>query len=128
MLISHPSRRVHAPLAIANPRLTDLPNAGFDAGLLAAAGTVLVGRGVDFQHPAGPPDRHAPIATTPSTSSNLLAQSFRRMASCSISPIERQIGDKLAKLRILVLQLLSRHISGSSRPAYFFFHLKESHG
>jgi hypothetical protein len=72
-----------APIAISDAGLADLPNAGFNAGLLAAAGLVMIGRSVDFQDPASPPDRHVPVTT------HLVHQlafasrphSFRRMTS-----------------------------------------------
>jgi len=46
-------KNVDAAIAIADARLAD---AGFDAGLLAAPGFVVAGRGVHFQHPANPAD------------------------------------------------------------------------
>ena len=42
-----------APVAVAYARLADLPDASFEAGLLAAAGFVMVAGRVHLQHPAG---------------------------------------------------------------------------
>jgi hypothetical protein len=47
---------VHAPVAIPNPRRTDVLDPSFDAGLIAATGLVVIGRGVELQNPAGAPD------------------------------------------------------------------------
>lgn len=62
---------VDAPIAVAHPRLTDLPDPGVKTGLLGAAGLVVIGGGVDLENPAGPPDRHPQSLHAPSTSSRL---------------------------------------------------------
>jgi hypothetical protein len=52
---------VDAPVPIANARLANLLDAGFNAGLLATTGFVMVGRTIEFEDAARPPDRHAPF-------------------------------------------------------------------
>jgi hypothetical protein len=56
---------VDATIPIVDTGLADLPDAGFNAGLLAAAGFVVVGRGVHLQYPASPADRHTPVTANP---------------------------------------------------------------
>ena len=52
-----------APVPVADARLENLLDAGFDAGLVATTGFVMVGRTIEFQDAARPPDRHAPCIT-----------------------------------------------------------------
>lgn len=54
---------VHPAIAVANPRRADVLDPSCDVGLIAAAGLVVVARSVEFQDPAGSPDRHVPLTT-----------------------------------------------------------------
>jgi hypothetical protein len=49
------------PVPVADARLANLLDAGFNAGLLATTGFVMVGRTIKFEDAARPPDRHAPF-------------------------------------------------------------------
>ena len=57
--------------------------AGFNAGLLATTGFVMVGRTIKFEDAARPPDRHAPFITNRRRKLALASRpySFRRMTS-----------------------------------------------
>jgi len=46
-----------APVPVADARLANLLDAGFNAGLLATTGFVMVGRTIEFEDTARPPDR-----------------------------------------------------------------------
>src|SRR5450432_3752574 len=99
MLISHPSRRkrtwtrritalawqapVGQGIAVPDARLANLPDAGFDAGLLAAAGFVMIRGPVELQDAARPPDRHAPFIANHARQLALARRPhiFRRMTS-----------------------------------------------
>ena len=76
-----------APVAVADARLANLLDAGFNAGLLATTRFVMVGRTIEFQDAARPPDRHAPFITNRRRQLALASRpySFRRMTSWSIS-------------------------------------------
>src|SRR5215212_2600728 len=117
---------MNPPIAIAHARLADLPDPLFEVGLSGAVRLVVVGRGVHLEHAARPADRNLPLAThlvDQLTLPNRL-QSFRRMASCSIS----LSNDKSATIRFNFefssSSCFSRRISVGSRPSYFFFQLK----
>ena len=58
-------QHMHPAIAVAHARLADRLYAGFEAGLVGATGSVVIARRVHLQHPASPPDRHAPITPTP---------------------------------------------------------------
>jgi hypothetical protein len=51
------------PVPVADARLANLLDGGFNAGLLATTGFVMVGRTIKFEDAARPPDRHAPVIT-----------------------------------------------------------------
>jgi hypothetical protein len=72
-----------APVAIADARLADLFDAGFKAGLLAAARFVVMGGPIEFQNGARPPDRDAPIIANRRRQLALASRpySFRRITS-----------------------------------------------
>jgi hypothetical protein len=77
-----PQQNMNTPVAVAHPRLADLPDPPLKAGLLGAAGL-----GLHIEHPACPPDRHAPLTPHPVHQLALASRpySFRRIISCSIS-------------------------------------------
>jgi hypothetical protein len=52
---------MNAPVAVADARLANLLDAGFKTGLLATTGFVMVGRTIEFEDAARPPDRHTPF-------------------------------------------------------------------
>jgi hypothetical protein len=54
---------MHAAIAIPHTGRADLLDPGFDPGLIVPTGFVVVGGRVDFENPAGPPDRYVPITT-----------------------------------------------------------------
>jgi hypothetical protein len=54
-------QNVHAPIPVAYAYRTDILDAPLEAGLIGSTRTVVVGRGVHFQNPAGTPDRHIPF-------------------------------------------------------------------
>lgn len=58
--LQHP---VHAAIAVAHPCRADVLDPSCDVGLIAAAGFVMVGQGVELQDPAGSPDRHIPLTS-----------------------------------------------------------------
>jgi len=113
-------KNVDAAIAIADTRLADIADAGFDAGLLAAPGFVVAGRGVHFQHPANPADRHAPTAANRVHQLAFTSRphSFRRMASCSIFLSSERSATSL-RSRILVLELLQPAHVRRQHPSYF---------
>src|ERR1700733_16135462 len=78
---------MNAPIAIANPRLTNLFDPLFESSLSGATRLVVVGGRIDQEHAAGSPDRYIPIAAHLINELALAdrLQSFRRRASCSIS-------------------------------------------
>jgi len=90
------------------------------AGLLAAPGFVVAGRGVHFQHPANPADRHAPTAANRVHQLAFTSRphSFRRMASCSIFLSSERSATSL-RSRILVLELLQPAHVRRQHPSYF---------
>src|SRR3954468_20121236 len=115
-----------ASIAIAHTRLTNLSDPLFEMGLSGATRLVVIGGGIDLEHATRPADRNVPLT---SHLINQLAlpdrpQSFRRMASCSIS----LSSDKSATIRFSLLfsssSCFSRRISLGSSPSYFFFQLK----
>jgi hypothetical protein len=58
-------QHVDTPIPIPNTRLGDLLHARLECGLVGSAGAIVIGRGVDLENPAGPPDRDAPLTTHP---------------------------------------------------------------
>ena len=76
-------KNVDAPVAVTDARLTNLPDAGFDAGLLAAAGFVMVRGPVELQDAARAPDRYAPLIANRRRQLALARRPhiFRRMTS-----------------------------------------------
>src|SRR5215468_11926274 len=119
-------QHMHAPIAVANPRLADLLDPSFEHGLSGAARLVVVGGRVEQQHPTGPSDRHIPL---PTHLVHQLAlphrpQSFRRMTSCSISLSRLRSATTLRSLLFSSSSCFSRRISVGSSPSYFFFQLK----
>jgi hypothetical protein len=72
-----------APVAIPNARLANLFDAGFKAGLLVAAGFVMIGRPIEFKNAARAPDRYAPFIANRRRQLALASRpySFRRMTS-----------------------------------------------
>jgi hypothetical protein len=76
-------KNMDAPVAIPNARLADLFDAGFKAGLLAAARFVVIGGPIEFQNGARPPDRDAPIIANRRRQLALASRpySFRRITS-----------------------------------------------
>jgi hypothetical protein len=50
---------------MAHPRGADLLDPGFKAGLTGATGFLMVGRGIELEHPTGAPDRHIPLFADP---------------------------------------------------------------
>jgi hypothetical protein len=76
-------KHVDAPVAVAHARLADLFDAGFDAGLLAAAGFVMIGRTIEFEDAARAPDRNAPFIANRRRQLALAGRPyiFRRMTS-----------------------------------------------
>jgi hypothetical protein len=72
-----------APVAVPNACGANLLNPGFETGLLAATGFVMIGGTIKFQNAAGAPDRYAPFVTDRRRQLALTSgpQSFRRMTS-----------------------------------------------
>ena len=54
---------MHAAVAIPHAGRTNVFDPGFDSGLVVPTGLVVVGGGIDFENPAGTPDRDIPLAT-----------------------------------------------------------------
>src|SRR4051794_24222890 len=78
---------MNAAIAVANADMTDLPVPLFESSLTGATRSVVVGRSAELESPAGPADRHLPLATNLVDELALPARlhSFRRITSCSIS-------------------------------------------
>jgi len=55
-------QNVDAPIAIPDAGRTNLPDASLEAGLVGSTGTVVEGRGLELDEPAGPADRDVPLA------------------------------------------------------------------
>jgi hypothetical protein len=72
-----------APVSVADARLANLLDAGFNAGLLATTRFVMIGRTIEFEDAARPPDRDAPIIANRRRQLALASRpySFRRMTS-----------------------------------------------
>jgi hypothetical protein len=72
-----------SPVPVADVRLANLFDAGFQAGLLATTGFVMVGGPIEFEDAARPPDRDAPIIANRSRQLALASRpySFRRITS-----------------------------------------------
>ena len=123
-------KNVDATMAIADARLADLTNAGFDAGLLAAAGFVVLGRGVHLQYPASPADRHTPVTANPVHQLAFASRphSFRRMTSCSISLSSERSATRLRSFEFSSSSCFNRRMSAGSMPSYIFFQWKWSPG
>jgi hypothetical protein len=47
---------MHAAVAIPHAGRTNVFDTGFDSGLVVPTRLVVVGGGIDFENPAGPPD------------------------------------------------------------------------
>ena len=131
LVVDHPAlppeQHVHAAVAVAHPRLADLLDPPGQPGLPGATRPVVVGRRVDLEDPARPPDRHAPLAADPVHQIALpnRLQSFRRMTSCSISRSRLRSATSFFSLAFSSSSGFSRRISVGSRPAYFLFRLKK---
>jgi hypothetical protein len=54
---------MHTAITIPDTGRADLLDPGFDPGLIVPTGFVVVGGRVDFENPAGAPDRYVPITT-----------------------------------------------------------------
>jgi hypothetical protein len=73
-LLAFPAKKnVEAPIAIADTRIADLTDAGFDASLLAAAGFVVIRRDVHLQNPVSLAIDTPQSPRNPFTSSRLRA-------------------------------------------------------
>jgi len=114
------------PVPVADARLANRLDAGFNAGLLATTGFVMVGRTIEFQDAARPPDRHAPFITNRPRQLALASRpySFRRMTSWSISRSSDRSATIFFSLEFSSSSCFSRRISGGCMPSYFFFQLK----
>lgn len=114
-----------AAIAIADARLADLADAGFDAGLLATAGFVVVGRRIHLQNSASPTDQHAPVTA------NLVHQfaiasrphNFWRMTSCNIYLSKKRSATSLRSFEFSSSSCFNRRMFGGRMPSHFFFQL-----
>jgi len=119
-------QNVDAPIAISDTGCTNLPDASLEAGLVGSTGTVVKGRDLELNEPAGPADRDVPLA--PNTVDKLALttrpQIFRRITSGSISRSSERSATSLRSLAFSSSSCFSRRISGGVSPSNFFFQLK----
>jgi transposase-like protein len=121
-----PTNAMNAPVAIADPRGANLLNPSFKAGVLATTGFVMVGRTIEFEDAARPPNRDAPIIANRRRQLALASRpySFRRMTSWSISRSRDRSATIFFSFAFSSSNCFSRRISGGCRPSYRFFQLK----
>jgi hypothetical protein len=56
---------MHTAVAVSHAGRTNVFDPSLDSGLVVPTGLVVVGGGINFENPAGPPDRDIPLATHP---------------------------------------------------------------